>query len=71
MYMVGVDRSKMAAIERDAGDEESKLRLTIKTTKRKESVEIAGEATVRQVSGQDRDTLYGSVFLGDETGLLC
>lgn len=52
--MVGVDRSNMAANERDAGDEESKLRLTIKTTKRKESVEISGEATVRQVSGEGR-----------------
>ena len=39
----------MAENERDGVDEEAKLKLTIKTTKRKEAVEISGEATVKQV----------------------
>ena len=39
----------MAENERDVGEEEAKLRLTIKTTKRKETVEISGDATVKQV----------------------
>ena len=39
----------MAENERDVGEEEANLRLTIKTTKRKESVQISGEATVKQV----------------------
>ena len=40
---------KMAENERDVGEEEAKLRLTIKTTKKKETVEITGESTVKQV----------------------
>ena len=39
----------MAENERDVGEEEAKLRLTIKTTKKKETVEISGDATVKQV----------------------
>ena len=40
----------MAENERDVVEEEAMLRLTIKTTKRKESVRISGDATVKQVS---------------------
>ena len=39
----------MAENERDGGEEEAKLKLTIKTTKKKETVEISGDATVKQV----------------------
>ena len=41
----------MASKDKDLllGEEEAKLTLTIKTTRRKETVKIAGEATVRQV----------------------
>ena len=40
----------MAENERDVVEEEAMLRLTIKTTKRKESVRISGDATVKQVN---------------------
>lgn len=57
----------MAANERDVGDEEAKLKLTIKTTKRKETVEIAGEATVKQVTRHNTDyqRYCGKIFHRD------